>query len=59
MICGLLQPISIETNAHVVNDFVRRRVVDVKCLPRLGGAVAEAYKMIMVDGIPKVVEARA
>src|ERR1700692_2559925 len=58
MISGLLQPISIETDAHVVNDFVRRCVVDVKCLSRLRGVVAEAYKGIMIDGIPKIVEAR-
>jgi hypothetical protein len=30
----------------------------VKCLSRLRSVVAEAYEGIMVDGIPKVVEAR-
>lgn len=41
-----------------MNDFVRCCVVDVKCLPRLHGVVAEAYEGIMIDGIPKIVEAR-
>ena len=58
MVGCLLQPISIEADAHIVNDFVRRRVVDMNCLSRLCAALAEAYEGVMIDGIPKVMEAR-
>ena len=55
----LLQPVPVQAKPHVLPQFVRSRVVDVKSLPGLQVSNAEPYEWVIVGGIPEIVESSA
>jgi len=51
----LLQPVPVESQPHVFEQFVGGRVVDVKDLSRLHVFNAESNKRIVIGGLPEIV----
>jgi hypothetical protein len=55
----LLQPVPVESQPHVFEQFVGGRVVNVKDLSRLHVFNAESNKRIVIGGVPEIVESGA